>query len=77
MVYDDSNSGKGDVDSCGGVGSVSGEDIYKERIKLVLVSLSDLYSELDSISVDVSGPSFYSTSHCLPVTFYLLFLRGL
>ena len=77
MVYDDSNSGKRGVNGGGGVSGVSGEDIYKKRAELVLVSLSDLYSELDSISVDVSRLSFYSTSHCLPITSYLLFLRGL
>ena len=76
MVYNDGNSSKRCIDG-GGVGGVSVEDIYKKRSELVLVSPSDLYSELDSISVDVSRPSFYSTSYCLPITFYLLFLRGL
>ena len=76
MVYNDGNSSKRGIDG-GGVGGVSGKNIYKKRAELVLVSPSDLYSELNSISVDVSRLSFYSTSHCLPITFYLLFLRGL
>jgi len=70
MVYDSSDSGKRDVDSDSGMGS---EDIYKGKAKSVLVSLSDLYSKLDSIFVGVSGPSSCPTPHCLLTTFYLLF----
>jgi len=32
-----------------------GKDVYRERMELVLVSLSELYSELESISVGVSN----------------------
>ena len=40
--------GEGDVEGGGGVG---GEDVYNGRAEPVLVSLSDSYSEDDSISV--------------------------
>ena len=46
--------GKGDVEGGGGVG---GEDVYNGRVEPVLVSLSDSYSEDDSISVCASKPS--------------------
>ena len=46
--------GEGDVEGGGGVG---GEDVYNGRAEPVLVSLSDLYSEDDSISVCDSRPS--------------------
>ena len=46
-------------------------DIYtSSKEKVVLASLSDLYSELDIIFVGVSGPSSYSTLHCLLTIFY-------
>ena len=41
--------GEGDVE--GGSGSVGGEDVYNGRVEPVLVSLSDSYSEDDSIFV--------------------------
>jgi len=41
-------------DSSGGNG---GDDVYRGRAEPVLVSLSDLYSEDDSISVHNSRPS--------------------
>jgi len=43
--------------------------IYKERVVLVLVSFSELYSELDLISVSVSRPSSCPTSHHLLTTY--------
>jgi len=46
--------GKDDVEGGGGVG---GEDVYNGRAEPVLVSLSDSYSEDDSISVCDSRPS--------------------
>jgi len=46
--------GESDDDGGGGDGS---EDVYKERAESVLVSLSDLYSKDDSISVHDSKPS--------------------
>jgi len=39
----------------GGADGVEDEEIYKDRIELVLVSFSDSYSELDLISVDASS----------------------
>jgi len=46
----------GDRDDDGG-GGVGGEDVYNGRAEPVLVSLSDSYSEDDSISVCDSRPS--------------------
>ena len=57
MVYDGSDNGKREV---GG-----GEDVYREGAELVLVSPSDLYSELESISIDASGPFSCSTLYLL------------
>jgi len=71
MVYDD---GVREVDSGGSVG---GEDVYKGRVEPVLVSPSDSYSELESISVDISELFSYSILHHLLTTFYLLSLREL
>jgi len=48
--------GEGDDDSGGGDGGDG--DVYKGRAEPVLVSLSDLYSKDDSISVCDSRPSF-------------------
>ena len=41
----------------GGSGGEGGEDVYKSKTKPVLVSVSDLYSEDEEISVCDSGPS--------------------
>jgi len=49
---------EGDCNCGGGVG---GDDVYKGRVEPVLVSLSDSYSEDDSISVHDSRPSLSST----------------
>jgi len=55
MLYCDGESmGNDDVEGGGGVG---GEDVYNGRAEPVLVSLSDSYSEDDSISVCNSRPS--------------------
>jgi len=44
--------------------------MYKDNNKkLVLALLSDSYLELEAILVSVSGPSSYSTLHCLLTTF--------
>jgi len=48
--------GKGDDDSSGGDDG-GGGDVYKGRAEPMLVSLSDSYSEDDSISVCDSRPS--------------------
>ena len=63
-MYDGSNNSKREVDG--------DENVYRGRAELVLVSPSDSYSELESISVGASGPSSCSTLHCLLTTFYLL-----
>ena len=42
--------------------------MYKRRVKPVLVSLSDLYLELESILVDISKPSSCSILYCLLAT---------
>jgi len=45
-------------------------DIYNGKgEKLVLASLSDLYLELEVISVDIIGLSSCSTLHCLLATY--------
>ena len=53
----------------GGGGSDGGEDVYKERAESVLVSLSNSYSEDDSISISNSRPSsnpaYTTTNYCL------------
>jgi len=49
-------------------GGISSVNIYKESIEPVLVSLSNLYSLLKSISVSISRPSFYPTLHFLLAT---------
>jgi len=46
--------GEGD-DNCGS--GVGGEDVYKGSAEPVLVSLSDSYSDEDSVSVHDSRPS--------------------
>ena len=58
-------------------GSIDDENVYKGRVEPVLVSFSNSYSELESISVDISGPFSHFTLHCLLTTFYLLSLREL
>jgi len=47
---------------------VGGEDIYKERAELVLVSSSNSYSKLDLISMCVSRFSFSSALYFLLTT---------
>ena len=44
-----------DGDDCGG--GVGGEDVYSGNTEPALVSVSDLYSEDEEISVGDSGPS--------------------
>jgi len=66
MVY-----GGGDID--GDDNGVRGSGVGNskqcgERVDPVLDSLSDLYSELDTISISTSGPSSYLTSHHLLTT---------
>jgi len=46
----------GDSDNDGG-GRIDSNNVYTRRIELVLVSSSELYSKLESISVSASGPS--------------------
>jgi len=66
ITYGSSEIGDGNDNNGGGVG---GEDIYRgNKEGLVLASLSDLYSELETISVSISGPSSCSTLHCLLTT---------
>ena len=45
----------GDIDDGGG--GVGGEDVYNGKTEPALVSVSDLYSEDEIISVRDSGPS--------------------
>jgi len=61
--------GSGVIDSGGKDGDgVDGGEWCNERADPILDSLSDSYSLLDSISVDVSGPSSCPTSHHLLTT---------
>jgi len=56
-------------DDDNGSGGVSRDDIYKDNEeKLVLASLSDLYSELEAISASASRPSSYPILHYLLIT---------
>ena len=53
-------------------GSMGGDNVYiGSGDKIVLASLSNLYSELDAISVGTSGLFFCSTLYCLLTTFNL------
>ena len=57
--------GSGDDDCGGGEG---GEDVYNRRAEPVLVSLSDSYSDDDSLSVcnsrPSSSPAYMVTDYC-------------
>ena len=66
IVYISSEIGESDNGSGNRIGS---GDIYKEKVKLVLISLSDLYSELNLISVCVSRFSSNLTSYFLLTIF--------
>ena len=67
ITYSDSEIRNSDNDNSGDIGR---EDIYKDnREELMLASLSDSYSELEVISVSVSGPFLI-----LPYTVYWLLL---
>ena len=59
--------GDGDDDGGGGEGS---EDVYNGRVEPVLVSLSDLYSEDEAISI---SDSRLSSCHAYTVTDYLVY----
>ena len=60
------------IDDSDNGGSMGGDDVYiGSGDKIVLASLSNLYSELDAISVDTSGLFFCSTLYCLLTTFNL------
>ena len=54
MLYKGGESMKSGDDGCGGVG---GDDVYSGRAEPMLDSVSDSYSEDDSISVYDSRPS--------------------
>ena len=59
VILGDGEIGKGNNDDSGSIG---GDDIYSSnREKPVLALLSDLYLELEVISIDISRPSFYPT----------------
>ena len=55
MLYEGGESMKGGDNGCGG--GVGGDDVYSGRAELMLDSVSDSYSEDDSISVCDSRPS--------------------
>jgi len=65
--------GEGDCDCGGGVG---GDDVCKGRTEPVLVSLSDLYSDNDSISVcnsrSSSSPAYTATGYLYLLTTVLM-----
>jgi len=66
MMYGGGEIGNNDNNSSSGIG---GENVYRDNEEeLVLVSLFDLYSELEAISVSASGPSSYPILHCLLTT---------
>ena len=47
---------------------MGGNDVYKGRVELVLVSFLDLYLLLDSILLSASDLSSSPILHCLPTT---------
>ena len=54
---------------CGNIGKIDDDSSGdKGRVELVLISLSDLYFKLDSISVCGSGPSLSFISYFLLTT---------
>jgi len=46
-----------------GSGRIEGNDMYKDKVEPVLVTLFNLYSELNLISISASGPSSSPVSH--------------
>ena len=68
----------GEDDDEGGGGD-SGKDVYNRRAEPMLVSLSDLYSEDNSISISDSRPSsslaYTATNYCLKKSVYDFVLR--
>ena len=76
MVYDGGDNSKREIDGSG----ISDKDVYKGRTESVLVSSSDPYSELDSISISIiSGFSscpilHYLTTYCQDYRKWTLFL---
>ena len=73
MMY---GGGGVDDDDDGVRGGRIGNGVWcKKRVDLILNSLSNLYSELDAISVDTSRPSSYSTLYCLPILLTTAFKR--
>ena len=66
MVYGGSSDGNDDGIAGGGVGS---EEMWGDRVELVLVLLSNLYLSSNSILVGVSGPSSCTTWYCLLTTY--------
>ena len=66
LLYNSGNLIKESVRNSGS--SVEGNDVYEKRVDPALNFFSDLYSLLNSISVDVSKLSSCSTSHCLLTT---------
>jgi len=67
MIYGSGEIGKDEDD---GRNSVGKDNIYSDKEKeLVLALLSDLYLELEVISVGISGPSSCPILHCLLTTY--------
>ena len=60
--------GKIDESNNNNSSGVGGNDVYRGRVELVLVSFLDLYLLLDSILVNASDLSSSSILHCLPTT---------
>jgi len=64
MNGSDDKSDGGDIND----NSIGNDDIYNRRTELVLVSPSNSYSELDSISVSVNRSTSSSALYCLLTT---------
>jgi len=66
MVYNSNDNSERVNDSGGGV---SNDEVYRERAEPMLVSLSNSYLKLNSISVCISGFSSSPTSYFLLTIF--------
>ena len=66
MMYGGGEIKDSDNDSSSSIG---GKDMYRDsKEKLVLALLSDLYLELEAVSVSASRPCFYPTLYYLLTT---------
>ena len=74
MIYSSGKIGESEDD---GRSSIGKDDVYSSKgEEPVLASLSDLYLELEIISVNINGPSSYPTLHYLLTTYTTDYCSG-